>query len=377
MPTWSRNLHDPPRILIVDDNETNRCLLTARLGAEGYETMEAEDGERALAVVREVAPDLILLDVMMPKIDGFEVCRRLKGDTTLGLVPIIMVTARIDSKDVVTGLDAGADEYLTKPIDHAALVARVRSMLRIKELHDRVEIQAAELASWNRMLEQRVAEQLVQIERVSRLKRFLSPQIAELILSSSTYEALASHRRQVTIVFGDLRGFTAFAEIAEPEEVMAVMREYHATIGALIHEFDGTLERFLGDGIMVIFGDPIPCPDPCARAVQMAVAMRDRLSELSNKWRRERHELGFGVGIAYGYATLGPIGFEGRSEYSAIGTVVNLAARLCAEACDGQILIDSKVRAALDGKATTEPVGELTLKGLHRPIAAYNVLEMT
>ena len=362
--------------MIVDDNETNRCLLTARLGAEGYETMEAEDGERALAVVREVAPDVVLLDVMMPKIDGFEVCRRLKGDTTLGFVPIIMVTARTDSKDVVTGLDAGADEYLTKPIDHAALVARVRSMLRIKELHDRVEAQAVELASWNRMLEQRVAEQLVQIERVSRLKRFLSPQIAELILSSSTYEALASHRRQVTIVFGDLRGFTAFAEIAEPEEVMAVMREYHATLGSLVHEFEGTLERFLGDGIMVIFGDPIPCPDPCERAVQMAVAMRDRLSELSNKWRRERHELGFGVGIAYGYATLGAIGFEGRSEYSAIGTVVNLAARLCAEARDGQILIDSKVRAALDERATTEPVGELTLKGLRRPIAAYNVLEM-
>ena len=339
--------------------------------------MEAENGERALAVVREVAPDVVLLDVMMPKIDGFEVCRRLKGDTTLGFVPIIMVTARTDSKDVVTGLNAGADEYLTKPVDHAALVARVRSMLRIKELHDRVEAQAAELASWNRMLEQRVAEQVVQIERVSRLKRFLSPQIAELILSSSTYEALASHRRQVTIVFGDLRGFTAFAEIAEPEEVMAVMREYHATLGSLVHEFEGTLERFLGDGIMVIFGDPIPCPDPCVRAVQMAVAMRGRLSELSNKWRRERHELGFGVGIAYGYATLGAIGFEGRSEYSAIGTVVNLAARLCAEARDGQILIDSKVRAALDGRATTEPVGELTLKGLHRPIAAYNVLETT
>ena len=370
-------MHDPPRILIVDDNETNRCLLTARLGAEGYETTEAENGERALAVAHEVAPDVVLLDVMMPKIDGFEVCRRMKGDPTLGFVPIVMVTARTDSKDVVTGLNAGADEYLTKPIDHAALVARVRSMLRIKELHDRVEAQAVELASWNRMLEQRVAEQLEQIERVSRLKRFLSPQIAELILSSSTYEPLASHRRQVTIVFGDLRGFTAFAEIAEPEEVMAVMREYHATLGSLIHEFEGTLERFLGDGIMVIFGDPIPCPDPCERAVQMAVAMRDRLSELSNKWRRERHELGFGVGIAYGYATLGAIGFEGRSEYSAIGTVVNLAARLCAEACDGQILIDSKVRAALDGRATAEPVGELTLKGLHRPVAAFNVLEIT
>jgi adenylate cyclase len=370
-------MHDPPRILIVDDNETNRCLLATRLGAEGYETTEAENGERALAVARDAAPDLILLDVMMPKLDGFEVCRRLKADSALGFVPVIMVTARADSKDVVTGLNAGADEYLTKPLDHAALVARVRSMLRIKELHDRVEAQAAELASWNRMLEQRVAEQVVQIERVSRLKRFLSPQIAEVILSSPTYEPLASHRRQVTIVFCDLRGFTAFAESAEPEEVMAVMREYHATLGALIHEFDGTLERFVGDGIMVIFGDPIPCPDPCGRAVQMAVAMRDRLSELSKRWRHERHELGFGVGIAYGYATLGAIGFEGRLEYSAIGTVVNLAARLCAEARDGQILVDSKVRAALAGRAMAEPVGELTLKGLRRPIAAYNVREMT
>jgi class 3 adenylate cyclase/CheY-like chemotaxis protein len=370
-------MHEPPRILIVDDNETNRCILVARLGAEGYETREAEDGERAIAVAREVAPDVVLLDVMMPKIDGFEVCRRLKGERALGFIPIIMVTARTDSKDVVTGLNAGADEYLTKPIDHAALVARVRSMLRIKHLHDRVEAQAAELVSWNRTLEQRVAEQLAQIERVSRLKRFLPPQIAELILSSSPNEHLASHRRQVTITFCDLRGFTAFAEVAEPEEVMAVMQEYHATLGSLVHEFEGTLERFVGDGIMVIFGDPIPCPDPCARAVQMAVAMRRRLSELSSKWRRQSHELGFGIGIAFGYATLGPIGFEGRSEYSAIGTVVNLAARLCAEARDGQILIDSKVRSALDGKATAEPVGELTLKGLHRPIAAYNVLEMT
>jgi adenylate cyclase len=364
-------MHDPPRILIVDDNETNRCLLATRLGAQGYETTEAENGERALAVAREVAPDVVLLDVMMPKIDGFEVCRRLKGDSTLGFVPIIMVTARTDSQDVVTGLNAGAEEYLTKPIDHAALVARVRSMLRIKELHDRVETQAAELASWNRTLEQRV------VERVTRLKRFLSPQIAELILSSSPDDALASHRRQVTIVFCDLRGFTAFAEIAEPEDVMAVMREYHATLGTIIHEFEGTLERFVGDGIMVVFGDPIPCPDPCARAVLMAVAMRRRLSELSSKWRRERHELGFGVGIAYGYATIGAIGFEGRSDYSAIGTVVNLAARLCSDARDGQILIDSNVRAALDGRATAEPVGELTLKGLHRPIEAFNVVEIT
>jgi adenylate cyclase len=254
-------MHDPPRILIVDDNEPNRCLLATRLGAEGYETTEAENGERALAVVPEIGPDVVLLDVMMPKIDGFEVCRRLKGDHTLRFVPIILVTARSDSNDVVTGLNAGADEYLTKPIDHAALVARVRSMLRIKELHDRVEAQAAELASWNRTLEQRVAEQIAQIERVSRLKRFLSPQIAELVLSCSPDSALESHRRQVTIAFCDLRGFTAFAEIAEPEEVMVVMGEYHAALGALIHKFEGTLERFVGDGIMVVFGDPIPCPD--------------------------------------------------------------------------------------------------------------------
>ncbi|WP_439400418.1 adenylate/guanylate cyclase domain-containing protein (plasmid) [Bradyrhizobium sp. PMVTL-01] len=370
-------MHVPPQILIVDDNETNRCLLAARLGAEGYQTVEVENGERALAVVHEVEPDVVLLDVMMPKIDGFEVCRRLKIDKTLGFLPIIMVTARTEPGDVVAGLNAGADEYLTKPVDHAALVARVRSMLRIKELHDRAEAQAVELAEWNRRLEQRVEEQVAQIERVSRLKRFLSPQIAELILSSSMHEALASHRRQVTIVFGDLRGFTAFAEIAEPEEVMAVMQEYHAALGSLVHQFEGTLERFLGDGIMVIFGDPIPCADPCNRAVHMAVAMRSRLLELSDKWRRERHDLGFGVGIAYGYATLGPIGFEGRSEYSAIGTVVNLAARLCAEACDGQILVDGKVREALDARATAEPVGELTLKGLRRPIAAYNVVEIT
>jgi class 3 adenylate cyclase len=370
-------MHVPPRILIVDDNETNRCLLTTRLGAEGYQTVEAENGESALAVMREVEPDVVLLDVMMPKIDGFEVCRRLKIDTTLGFVPIIMVTARTETQDVVAGLSAGADEYLTKPVDHAALVARVRSMLRIKELHDRAEAQALELAEWNRSLEQRVEEQVVQIERVSRLKRFLPPQIVELILSSSKYEPLASHRRQVTIVFGDLRGFTAFAETSEPEEVMAVMQEYHAALGSLVHQFEGTLERFVGDGIMVIFGDPIPCADPCSRAVQMAVAMRSRLFELSNKWRRERHELGFGVGVAYGYATLGPIGFEGRSEYSALGTVVNLAARLCSEARDGQILIDGKVREALDARAIAEPVGELTLKGLQRPIAAYNVVEMT
>jgi adenylate cyclase len=367
----SGGVHDPPRVLIVDDNENNRAILAARLGAQGYSTTEASDGAEALEAVRGDAPDLVLLDVTMPRMDGLEACRRLKSDASLGFIPIILVTARADSKDVVAGLEAGADEYLTKPVDQSALVARVRSMLRVKELHDRTRQQAAELVAWNDKLERRVADQLIQIERAGRLKRFLSPQVADLIMASPTIDPLESHRREVTVVFCDLRGFTAFAETAEPEEVMAVLREYHAALGALIHEFEGTLERFVGDGVLVLFNDPIPCPDPCLRGARMAAAMRDQLKELSIRWRASGHALGFGVGIAHGYATLGTIGFEGRSDYSAIGTVVNLAARLCAEAGDGHILVDSKVRAALGDAATLEPAGDLTLKGLHRVVPAF------
>jgi class 3 adenylate cyclase len=305
--------------------------------------------------------------------DGLEACRRLRSDPSAGFIPIILVTARADSKDVVAGLEAGADEYLTKPIDQQALVARVRSMLRIKDLHDRAKGQAAELAALNESLERRVADQVLQIERAGRLKRFLSPQIVDLVLASPTLEALESHRREVTVVFCDLRGFTAFAETAEPEEVMAVLREYHAALGGLIHEYEGTLERFVGDGVLVLFNDPIPCPDPCARAARMAAAMRARLTELTVKWRAAGHVLGFGVGIAHGYATLGTIGFEGRSDYSAIGTVVNLAARLCAEAGDGHILVDSKVRALIQDAAALEPAGDLVLKGLHRAVRAFHL----
>ena len=327
----------------------------------------------ALEAARRGKPDLILLDVAMPRMDGIEACRRLRSDASLGFVPVILVTARSDLKDVVAGLEAGADEYLTKPVDQPALVARVRSMLRVKELHDRTKQQATELAAWNDALERRVAEQVIEIERASRLKRFLPPQVADLILASTTTEALESHRREVTVVFCDLRGFTAFAEIAEPEEVMAVLREYHAALGALIHRFEGTLERFVGDGVLVLFNDPIPCPDPCLRAARMAAAMRARLAELAEKWRGSGHTLGFGVGIAHGYATLGLIGFEGRSDYSAIGTVVNLAARLCAEASDGHILVDGKVRAAIESAAKLEPAGDFVLKGLHRAVPAFDL----
>ncbi|HEY1749335.1 MAG TPA: response regulator [Xanthobacteraceae bacterium] len=366
-------MHNPPCILIVDDNETNRDILRTRLGPQGYELIEAADGEAAIAAAREHLPDLILLDVMMPKIDGIEVCKRIKADPELPFIAIILVTAKADTKDVVAGLEAGADEYLTKPLDQAALVARVKSMLRVKDLTDRVGEQAGDLAKWNKTLEDRVQEQVTRIERLDRLKRFLPPQVAELILTSGDERALDSHRREVTVVFCDLRGFTAFSETSEPEEVMNILREYHEAIGGIIHKFEGTIEHFAGDGVMAMLNDPMPCPEPCVQAVRMASEMRSAVGALTDKWRKHGFELGFGIGIAHGYATLGRIGFEGRSEYAAIGAVPNLASRLCDEAKDGQILIDNKVRAAVEAIVELEPAAELKLKGFHRPVNAANV----
>jgi adenylate cyclase len=366
-------MHSPPRILVVDDNEVNRDILVTRLETHGYEMLQAADGEEAIAAAKKHLPDLILLDVMMPKIDGIEVTRRLKADDALPFMPIILVTAKADSKDVVEGLEAGADEYLTKPVDQMSLVARVKSVLRIKELHDTVTAQAADLSSWNKTLEERVAGQVMEIERVGRLKRFLAPQVAELILSSGHEKVLESHRRDISVVFCDLRGFTAFAEGAEPEEVMSVLSEYHTCLGALIHKHEGTLDKYAGDGLMVLFNDPLPCPDPALRAVRMAVEMRDEVGKLAVKWRKYGHELGFGLGVAHGFATMGRIGFEGRFDYSAIGSVVNLAARLCGEADAGQILVDRKVFMAIEELADVEQAGELNLKGFHRPVTAYDV----
>jgi class 3 adenylate cyclase len=368
-------MNDPPRILIVDDNETNRDILMTRLATHGYRLSQAADGEEALAAAREQLPDLILLDIMMPKIDGLEVCRRLKQDSSLPFMAIILTTARADTKDIVAGLEAGADEYLTKPIDQLALVARVKSVLRMKELTDQVRAQAADLAAWNRTLEERVARQLSEIERMARMKRFLSPQVAELILSSGEDRVLESHRREVTILFCDLRGFTAFAESAEPEEVMATLREYHTAIGTIIHKHGGTLERFAGDAVMVIFNDPVPLPNPALAAVTMALDMRVAIGALVEKWRRLGHDLGFGIGIAHGYATLGTIGFEGRFDYAAIGTVSNVASRLCDEAQPGQILISPRVLIAVEDAVQVEPAGEFTLKGIRRPLAVYNVID--
>lgn len=374
-------MRTPCRILAVDDVPSNLEILQVRLEAQGYEVITAADGEEALAKIREFEPDLVLLDIMMPKIDGIEVVKRLKRDASLSFLPVILVTAKADTQDVVAGLEAGADDYLTKPFEQAALVARVRSLLRLKELHDTVQQQATklkeqteQLSTWNSQLEERVAKQIVEIERISRLRRFLAPQVAQMIASADSSDSLlASHRREVTVLMCDLRGFTSFTEISEPEEVMAVLSEYHESLGELIFEYEGTLERFAGDGILTVFNDPIPCADHTERAVRLALDMRDRVDELAARWRKRGHDLGFGIGISVGHATLGQVGFARRREYTVIGSVVNLASRLCDEAQPGQIVVSQRVLTAVEQSVKSAPLGDMTLKGFKRPITVYDI----
>jgi len=374
-------MRELPLILVVDDVPDNVDILQMRLESQGYEVITAGDGEAALAVVRDKLPDLVLLDIMMPKLDGISTVKQLKADPSLPFTPVILVTARADAKDVIAGLEAGGDDYLTKPVDQAALMARVRAMLRIKALHDtvqeqarRLEDQAGELALWNQDLEARVQAQLGQIERMGALKRFLAPQLAELIIARGEDSVLATHRRDIVVVFGDLRGYTAFAETAEPEELLDLLNAYHAAVGPIVTRAEGTLDHFSGDGIMVFFNDPMPCPDPAERAVHMAIEMREALLELQVEWRRRGRSIGFGLGIAQGYATLGQIGFAERVGYTAIGTVCNLSARLCAEAKDGQILVSQRIAAAAEGIAGLEEIGDVALKGLSQAVAVFNVI---
>jgi class 3 adenylate cyclase/CheY-like chemotaxis protein len=355
------------KILVVDDTPHNVKLLADLLTARGYAVTTASGGSEALALIEKECPDLVLLDVVMPQMSGYDVCRKIRENPATAILPVVMVTALDPAQERVKGLEAGADDFLTKPINQPELLARVRSLLRIKRLYD-------ELDALNRTLESRVNEQVAQLERLGRLKRFVSPQLAEIIVSGGTEDPLKSHRREVTVVFLDLRGFTAFAETAEPEEVMGVIREYHAEMGKLILEHEGTLERFAGDGMMVFFNDPLPVPNPAERAVRMAVAMRERVAGLSVVWRKRGFDLDFGVGIAQGYATIGAIGFEGRLDYGAIGTVTNLASRLCGEARPGQILVSHRVIGAVEDIVQGEPVGELALKGFLKPVPVYNVI---
>ncbi len=369
-------MNTPAKILVVDDTPRNVKLLADLLTVKGYSVVTAASGREALASVEAEQLDLVLLDVVMPEMSGYEVCRAIRAQPATAMLPVIMVTALDPGEERVKGIEAGADDFLTKPINQPELLARVRSLLRIKELYDQVQTQAAELSEWNKTLEQRVNEQVTQLERLGRLKRFFSPQLAELIVNGDAEDPLKSHRRELTVVYLDLRGFTAFAETAEPEEVMEILHEYHAAMGKLILEYEGTLEHFAGDGMMIFFNDPAPIDNAPEWAVRMALAMRARVKELRNKWRKLGHDLDFGVGIAQGYATIGAIGFEGRWEYGAIGSVPNLAARLCGEAKPGDILVTQRLLGNVEELVEAESIGELTLKGFHRPVAAFNVLRL-
>jgi len=374
-PAGPRDTEATPRapsamILVVDDNEGNRDMLARRLARQGYDVRTAAGGQAALDTLAKHAVDLVLLDVMMPDLDGYAVLQRLKADPALRHIPVLMISALDEMDSVVRCIELGAEDYLPKPFEPVLLQARVGACLEKKRLHD----QEAEL---NRTLERRVAEQVGQLERLGRLKRFFSPQLAELIVAGGAEDPLKTHRREVTVVFLDLRGFTTFAETAEPEEVMDLLREYHAEMGRLVLEHEGTLERFTGDGMMIFFNDPVEVPNPAERAVRMAVAMRDRIAHLATGWRKRGWDLGLGVGIARGYATIGAIGFEGRWDYGAIGTVTNLAARLCGEAQGGQILISGRVATAVEGLIDAKEVGALSLKGLARPVSTWNVVGLT
>jgi adenylate cyclase len=366
---------DQVTVLAVDDQPPNLRLLEAVLSPRGYRVIMASSGEEALELLPSSGADLVLLDIVMPGIDGYEVCRRIRRAPETAFLPVVMITAS-GSQEKARAIEAGADDFVSKPFDQSELLARVASLARIKRYHDTITRQAAELARWNAELEARVNRQLEELQRMNRLRRFLSPQVAELVINSGDDSVLGSHRREIVVVFCDLRGFTAFAESSEPEEVMGVLREYHTALGELIYRYEGTLERFTGDGLMVFFNDPIPLDDPAHRAVEMALAMRDRVATLVESWSRLGHDLGFAVGIAQGFATLGRIGYEGRFDYAAIGTVTNLAARLCGEADAGQVLVSQRVFSAVDDVAAGESVGALKLKGFSRPIRAFGVSRM-
>ena len=307
------------RILVVDDQRANVEIMGGVLQARGYEVVSAMSGGEALEQVRAHNPDLIVSDILMPGMDGYELCRHLRREAATTLLPVILVTSLDPQVERVNGIEAGADDFLSKPVNWEELFARVKSLLRIKRLQD-------EVRSWNLKLEERVRDQVSQLQHLGRLKRFFSPQVAEAIVAGGE-EILAPHRREITAVFLDLRGFTAFTDRADPEEVLELLRAYHLTLGHTVEEYGGTLEHFAGDGVMIFFNDPFPIDRPAERAVRMAIALQKAFLPIAHAWEKLGHEVGLGIGLAKGEATLGVIGFEQRWEYAAIGNVPNLAAQ--------------------------------------------------
>ncbi len=361
-------------LLVVDDNENNRYTLTRRLTREGYrDVATANDGRQALEMLRSRAFDLVLLDITMPEMNGYQVLEQMKADPALSDVPVVMISAIEETESVVRCVELGADDYLSKPFDPTLLRARVHAILEKKRLRDAVRTHAAQLEQWNQDLERRVHEQLAQLDRLGKLKGFFSPQVVASILDGGGEDLLKTHRREVVVAFLDMRGFTAFTDHSEPEEVMTVLTEYHRIMGPLILAHEGTLERFAGDGMMVFFNDPVQIPNPAVNAVRMALEMQSRFLPLRAMWAKRGYDLDLGIGLNQGYATLGAIGFEGRWDYACIGSVSNLASRLCSEAQGGQILTNRKTLARIEDTVVAEALGERTLKGITQPTPVFNI----
>lgn len=361
------------KVLVVDDQAQNVELLADLLGHHGYAVVTAADGEAALAAISDALPDLVLLDVVMPGLSGFDVCRRVRADARHAMLPIVLVTSLDPETERIHGLDAGADDFLAKPINAQELLARVRSLLRVKRLFDQTQAQAEELARLNEGLERIVAQKVDEVARLSKLKRFLSPKLAERIVAGDADDPLVSHRREIVVVFFDLRGFTAFAETAAPEEVMGVLRQFHEIVGRQAQAHDGTIERYAGDGVMVFFNDPEIIAEPCLRAARFACTVLVSCALAVERWRRSGFALDVGAGLACGFATLGAVGFGDRLDYGAIGTVTNLAARLCAEAKGGEILLSGRAAASLPATLPTAALGHLSLKGFRDPMEVHRL----
>jgi adenylate cyclase len=353
------------RILVVDDQRTNAEMLAGLLRNLGYEVDTALDGTAALQKMEAALPDLVVSDIMMPKMDGFELCRRIRAEPATTLLPVILVTSADPQTERVKGIEAGADDFITKPVNWAEMFARVKSLLRAKGMQD-------EIKAWSTQLEERVKSQVQQLEQLSRLKQFFSRQVAEAIIAGGE-DLLKPHRREITAVFLDLRGFTAFTDRADPEEVLDLLRAYHVTMGRTVDQFEGTLEHFAGDGMMIFFNDPFPVEGAGERAVRMAIASHEAFRPIAEAWERLGHHVGLGIGIAQGEATLGLIGFEQRWEYAAIGNVPNLAARLCGQARAGEIILDAQTEQEVSQIAESEAIGPLILRGFQQPVPAFRL----
>ena len=359
----------------MDDNVQNVKLLEVYMASK-YETLKAYNGQEALAKVKSDHPDLILLDVMMPGLNGYQVCKILKEHEDTNPIPVIMVTTLKGKEEKIKGLDVGADDFLIKPVDSTELLARVKSLIRIKYFHDELSKANKNLKKLNETLEERVKAQVEQVQRLSNMKRYISPQIVESLIADRTTVGQAK-RKNLTIFFSDIRDFTKIAEEMEPEELLEMLNKYFSEMTEIVFKHGGTLDKFMGDGIMGFIGDPCEYPDHSLRGVKMAMEMQFKAQALNKKWAfYSITPIQIGIGLHTGYVTVGNIGSETHMDYTVIGRNVNLAARLQEEAKPGQILISRRTYSLVKGMVEVKELGKIEVKGFEKPVVAYDVCKV-